>query len=75
MLAAASDLPPDELPPDWADRMASTSWAFFIVLAPLIPRPPAICLSSGSSLLLNPPDERPDDAEVVPGVVSVVSDT
>ena len=42
-------------PPDWAARMASTSWAFFMLPAPLIPRPPAICLSSGSSLLLSPP--------------------
>jgi hypothetical protein len=36
--------------------MASTSWAFFIEPAPLIPRPPAIALRSASSRELSPPD-------------------
>jgi hypothetical protein len=59
--------------------MASTSWAFFIPLMPLIPRPPAICFSSGSSLPLSPPDERlervPPAAAEAAAVVSAVSVT
>jgi hypothetical protein len=65
----------DGLAPDWAARIASTSCAFFIVRAPLMPSPPAICLSSGSSLLLSPPplragrlDSPTDEVTVVPGV-------
>jgi hypothetical protein len=35
--------------------MASTSWAFFIVLAPGIPMPPAIDFRSAINMELSPP--------------------
>ena len=47
------DWPPDW--PAWAALMASTSWAFFIEPAPLMPRPPAIDFRSASSIVLRPP--------------------
>ena len=57
--------------------------SFFIVLAPLMPRPPAICLSSGSSLPLRPPPlaRRAPDSGLsegtsgVEGVLTADSDT
>jgi len=41
------------LPPPWAALIAATRSAFFIPAA-LMPRPPATCLSSGSSMPLSP---------------------
>ncbi len=64
-------------PPDWAALMASTSWAFFMEPAPLMPRPPAIDFRSASSMVLSPPDfffgvaARLPAAEVVGSMVSV----
>ena len=51
--AAPPDWPPD-WPPAWAALIASTSWLLRMPPAPLMPRPPAICLSSGSSMPESP---------------------
>ena len=42
-------------PPDWAALIASTSCAFFMEPAPVMPMPPAIALRSASSMELSPP--------------------
>ncbi len=58
--------------------MASTSWAFFMEPAPLMPRPPATCLRSASSMVLSPPRflagpelEELSGAEAAESMVSV----
>ena len=52
----ADVVPPAEVcPPDCAALIASTSWAFFIELAPEMPMPPAIFLRSARSIELRPP--------------------
>ena len=70
--------------PDWPTRTGRRGWPRRAApssssLAPLMPRPPAICLSSGSSLPLSPPRaaSRPARRRACWGaaVVSVVSDT
>ena len=62
-------------PPGLGALMASTSWAFFIEPAPLMPRPPASDLRSASSIVLTRRASSPPSATGASVVVSWVSVT
>ncbi len=51
-----------EEPPERTAVMASTSWLLRIAPAPLMPSPPAICFSSGSSIPARPEARRREPA-------------